>query len=710
VTPQNLPAGDRRSWLDRAAAAYPLVVAYLFLLVLYGWQTTRHPTPWLFTDELEWSGLSRGVAQHGVPELRLARAAFTSLYPYVIAPSWWLGSTGRAYSAIKYGNAALMTASLFPAYALARLFVPRPYAIVCGIATAAIPAAAYSGLVIPESLAYFWCALALWLIARALVTPNRISVGVAVAAVLIAPAVRSELAMLAGTAFLAALLSVATSARGRALIGGWSWRERSGAAALCVGAVIALGALATHHSFTWQVGAHFHHRAFTYGLWAVGAFAIGVGVLPVFAALVWIFGARFRARDERALAGTLIGAVVAFGTYTAVKASYLSTTFSIRVEERNLIYLSPIVFAVAARWLVAGRARVSSVALAAAGVAYLLETTPYHNNEHFYSDAPGLSVLQWLNRTWSLTTTDARRVVFGLLAASIVIAGLRELALRRGPPGRGGAVAGALIAVAVIGWNLTGEITAADSSNSFAKSFRGVLPTPPDWIDRETGRQRTMFIGQGLSGSNAFWSLEFWNQSIEDVWSVDASAPGPGPTVTPNYLDLRGAIDPQLPIDWIVAGPGVEPAGKLIETTGGLRLLRVTQPIRIAAAQGNITPDGWMSTSAWYYRFATNGARRGTAVVTLTRAAACGGFPSSRITIRVSRLRLSSDSQPVAGRLLALRRVLVRSKPCDTRVVRIPVRTPFRIDVDAIGTFQPSLYDQRQLSAQVGFDFRPAGG
>jgi hypothetical protein len=54
VTPQNLPAGDRRSWLDRAAAAYPLVVAYLFLLVLYGWQTTRHPTPWLFTDELEW--------------------------------------------------------------------------------------------------------------------------------------------------------------------------------------------------------------------------------------------------------------------------------------------------------------------------------------------------------------------------------------------------------------------------------------------------------------------------------------------------------------------------------------------------------------------------------------------------------------------------------------------------------------------------------
>ena len=42
---------------------------------------------------------------------------------------------------------------------------------------------------------------------------------------------------------------------------------------------------------------------------------------------------------------------------------------------------------------------------------------------------------------------------------------------------------------------------------------------------RATGRARTMYIGQSLGGSNAFWSSEFWNQSIKDVWSVDASAP-----------------------------------------------------------------------------------------------------------------------------------------------------------------------------------------
>jgi hypothetical protein len=401
---------------------------------------------------------------------------------------------------------------------------------------------------------------------------------------------------------------------------------------------------------------------------------------------------------------------VAFGLYTAVKASYLSTVFAIRVEERNLIYLSPVVFVVTARWLLLGRTRVTATVIAAAAVAYLLDTTPYHNNEHFYSDAPGLSILQWLNRTWFFTTTDARRLLFGILAGSVVLVLLREAARRRGTFHRAGTAAGVLLALAIIGWNLTGEITAANSSNSFSDSFRGVLPTPPDWIDSATGRARTMFIGQGLGNSNAFWSLEFWNQSIDDVWSVDASAPGPGPGTTPNYLDLTGAVDPQLPLGWIVAGPGVNPVGHLEETAGGLRLFRVKHPIRIADAQGNVTPDGWMSTNAWYYRFASTGSDRGTAIVTLTRAAACGGYPPSRITIKASRIRLNDDSQPVAGRRLALRRVLMRSTPCDTRTIRIPVRAPFRIDVSAVGTFQPSPFDKRELSTQVGFAFEPKPG
>jgi hypothetical protein len=706
------PPPAKTTVVDRLLGAYPLLVAYLVLLILYAWQTTKISTPWLFTDELQWAELSRGVAHHGVPQLRGQDQGFSSLYEYVLAPAWWAGSTSSGYAAAKYINAAFMTASLFPATALARLFVTRRVALACGVATAAIPSLAYTGLLIPESLAYFWSTLALWLIGRAALRPGRWSIAAAVIAVAIAPAVRSELAVLVVVGALTAAIVIATSRRGRATISSWSRAEQIGAVVLLVGFAIFLGAFGNHHSYTWQTGGHFHHRMFTYGIWALGAFTLGVGIFPCIVTLTWLFGNRFRTADDRALGALLVGAIVAFGLYTAVKASYISTNFAIRVEERNAIYIAPVVFAVVGRWALTGRARTVPLIVATAITWWLLSATPWHNYDHFYSDAPGLSVLQWLNQHAAFTTTDARWLVYSILAGSVVAILLRDHSARLGLS-KLAVPAGLLLAVAVIGWNLWGEIASAQSSRAAADAQRGVLPTPPDWIDNTTGKERTMFIGQSLGGSNAFWSLEFWNQSIQDVWSVDASAPGPGPTTTPNYLDTTGAVDPQLPLDWIVAAPGVNPVGRLAAPVGGLRLYKVPHPIRIADAYGGLSTDAnWMSTSAWYYRFTSAGTEPGFATVTFSRAAACGGYPPSHITITLSSLRITPepDAQPVADKVLAVRHVVVRSDPCTAAlVVKIPAQTPYRIDLAARGTFQPSEFDQRQLSAQVAFGFQPAG-
>ena len=703
------PTSGRGRVLDRALAAYPVLLAYLLLLILYAWQTTRHATPWNFTDELQWAEESRAVAHHGVLQVRGAHAAFSSLYPYVIAPGWWLSGTSGGYAAVKYINAAVMTASLFPAYALARLFVTRPAALAVGIATAAIPSLAYVGLLIPEPLAYFWSTLTLWLVARALVRRTRWAVAAAVVAVAIAPAVRSELAVLVVVAATATAIVALTGTRGRALVRSWSVPQRIAAAALALGVVIYLGAVVSHHSETWSTGTYYHHRMFEYGLWAVGAFTIGLGVLPVVVALAWLLGNRFRDERDRVVGGLLIGSTIAFGVYTAVKASKLSTVFAIRVEERNLIYLAPVVFLAVAVWAATGRVRVIALVAAAGAVAYLLDMTPYHNTEDFYSDAPGLSVLQWLNRKIYFTTTDARHLLFGILLGTLVVLAATNLLARKGRLGRFALPAGALLAVLVIGWNLWGEVAASEGSNRLSSSFRGVLPTPPDWIDRTTGGHRTMFIGQSLGGSNAFWSLEFWNQSMRDVWSADATAPGPGPTVTPDFVNTDGVVSPQLPLDWIVATPGIEPAGKLVATVGGLRLFRVPHPIRLQATTSGLSPDAsWMSTAAQYVHFGPKTEHPGIATVSLSRAAACGGYPPSPITIRVTRLRINGERQPSPGPLLAERKVLMRSNPCDTRTETFRVEPPFRIDLTASRTFQPSATDQRQLSAQVGFGFRPS--
>jgi len=114
-----------------------------------------------------------------------------------------------------------------------------------------------------------------------------------------------------------------------------------------------------------------------------------------------------------------------------------------------------------------------------------------------------------------------------------------------------------------------------------------------------------------------------------------------------------------------------------------------------------------MSTSAAYYRFGSPHARPGVAVIALSRAAACGNVPASHIVIRISRLHINKDHQPAAGKLLAVRRRTVHSTPCDSFAVRVPVRLPYRVDVTADRTFQPSQYDPRQLSAQIGFGFVP---
>jgi hypothetical protein len=699
-----------RTLLDRLVAAYPLVLAYIVLLILYAWQTTRHSTPWNFTDELKWALLSRSIAHTGHAMLLEAAAPYGSVYSYFLAPAWWAGASLPGYTAAKYLNAFAMTASLFPAYLFGRMFLPRPAAWFAAIGTAAIPALAYTGLLIPESLAYLWSTIAILLLARALLRPTWLSIALAAAAAAAGPLVRSQLAILMLTVAIAGALAVFWSARGRELRLGWSRGERLRAFVLFVGLVIFVDVLIAQHSYQWFIGTHFWHRAFTYGLWALGAFTIGVGVLPVLFALAWALSARVADRVDRTLLAIFVGAVVSFALYAAVKASYESTVFSIRIWERNVIYLGPVVFVAAARWVVAGRRRLVPLLVAACATGYLLATTPYHAYEHFYSDAPGLSILQWLNRTWSLTIPDLQRVLFGILAFGVLLAlaaTFQERLPRRLVQAAGGVVV-AVTAIAVLAWNLTGEIAAANASNSFSKTIVA-LPTPPDWIDRATGRERTLFVGQQLSNSNAFWSIQFWNQSIQDVWTVDGSYPGLGQTWTPNFGGADGeVIGPRISDRWGVAPENITLAGRSQEVAGGLRLYRLAQPIRITSFSQGVSPDGWMSTESSYLHFGKPDARPGTAFVSMSRAAACGDIAPSILTIRVSRLNIDLNTQPTAGRRLAVKRVLVRSNPCQkSKTVRFRVRPPFRIDVTATGLFRPA--DGRQLSVQVGYAFKPSG-
>ena len=129
---------------------------------------------------------------------------------------------------------------------------------------------------------------------------------------------------------------------------------------LTTGAIVFFSAVVGNFSQSWLIATgHYRGRMIEYGVWAGGAFVIGLGVLPVVAALAGLV----RPKDEertpalRAFTALLLAALLCFGLYTAVKASYLSTSFGTVIVERNLIYLVPLVFVGTALWLERPRLR-----------------------------------------------------------------------------------------------------------------------------------------------------------------------------------------------------------------------------------------------------------------------------------------------------------------------------------------------------------------
>ena len=61
------------------AARFALAVGYLCLAALYSWQASKRVSPTIFSDEIEFTQISRAIAEHGVPSRRGAPSGFETL-------------------------------------------------------------------------------------------------------------------------------------------------------------------------------------------------------------------------------------------------------------------------------------------------------------------------------------------------------------------------------------------------------------------------------------------------------------------------------------------------------------------------------------------------------------------------------------------------------------------------------------------------------
>ncbi len=703
------PAESEPERLTPGVARWLLGVAYLTLASLYAWQASQRVSPTIFSDEIEFTQISRGIAETGSPSRLGEPSGFGSLYTYLVAPAWWLGPTD-AWEAAKLIGALVMTSAIFPAYGLARFVVSRPWALAAAVGAVAAPPLAYAPYLLEEPLAYPYSTTALWAITAAIARPTRRGLALAGALCLVGPFVRGELAVLPaifGAGLLVLLWRTGRFSRWRST---WSAGDWVGAAMLAAGVALVFSAAAGHRSDAWYVATGFEkHRVFDHGVWSLAAMTIGLAVLPIVATVAAFASRRVRATAEgRAFVIVGVAAVGAFVTYAAVKGAFLSTKFADLIVERNVIYLVPVVVVATAAVLAGPIASVPALAVGFVIAIFLVVQAELRLDQYPYFEAPSLSIGHLANRNFIWDAADVERALVLAAVVSVALLAARSLVRSRTV----GLALAIVAACGVTAWALTTEIYAARGLNTFAERLHQATPKPVDWVDQATGGESTLFLGQQLGkDTNPIWLLEFWNYAIDKIWSLDGTAPLP--TISPNLGAPDGTMSPDPGVRWIVTGNGVQVVGEQVgEPRGGMQLWRVTSPPRFRNTQTGIYPDGWMSSRATFSQYAPeDGVSRGFAKIVVSRQGACGGLPTADVTIRIGPVAVV-DKQPGFGRVdEVLRRKL---EPCGVTQVVPRATVPYHVEVTVSPTFIPAEIDAasgdvRELGAQVGVEFLPFG-
>ena len=707
---EDAAAAAETSVFDRVYAAVPLAFVFVCLSSLYVWQAYNHVSPWEFGDELQLTQISRAIAHTGHGARRGQPYGFHTLYTFLTAPGWWIGSTTKAYEVVKYIGVFTMTAAVFPAYFLSRLIASKRASLFAAAAAGAIPSFAYTSLILTEPLAYFWSTLCLFLVAKGLATRSRRWLLVAAAACLIAPLVRGQLAVLPAIFVLAALALGWAGAPARRWRSRWSRRDWVSGVVLLIGVIVFVNAIVSSRSHEWLIATGYYRgRIIDLGIWAAGAFTIGLGILPVVAGLSALFRPKGEPRtpELRAFAAVLAASVVGFGLYASVKAAFISTNFATRIEERNLIYLAPVLLAATALWL--DRRRILLVPLlAAAGFAcYVVLATPYALDNVPYDDAFGLSIVQMTNRRLSFAISGVEWLVVGTLVVSVALLLAPRLLERRRAVS--GAVVG-LTAALVLAWSLTGEITGSNASNGYSRTVLDNFPSPPNWLDRIDGGKGAIYMGQGIDSGHAFGInlMEFWNRSLKQIWTLDGTDFGPGHTLTPDLAAANGRLFPDPPVDYVVADTGINLVGKVVGTFGRWRVYRIEHPLRTAQSVTGLFADGWSGDFAAYNQYATPGGHAGFLTVNVGRVAAFGApARPGNVTIKLGQLVVGPDHEPALGKVIAVRHWRALAGKETSFVIRTPP-PPIRVEIRVSPTFSPHDYgasDQRQLGVQAAFGF-----
>ena len=246
-----------------------------------------------------------------------------------------------------------------------------------------------------------------------------------------------------------------------------------------------------------------------------------------------------------------------------------------------------------------------------------------------------------------------------------------------------------LAALAAATWMVTGVVTSGRGSEAGARALVTNLPRPLNWVDVRTGGAGVTYLGQQIGDDPGLWLTEFWNRSIKHVWTLDGSAPGPGPTLTPDLAAPDGTLRVDPGLDYVLADNGVEPVGKVIQNEGSLSLIRVGHPWKLRETYYGRSSDGWIGNDGTFAYFGP--AVPGTLNVDVSRANFCPtNAPPTAVTVRIGPVALNEQRAATVAHATVVRHFLLHS--CTHVPIQLHITPPVAVTVHVANLVRLSDY------------------
>jgi hypothetical protein len=715
-------AGSRFEALVRAETlpvtlifAGVVLLAFVVRLVL----ADQIVTPWIMADELIYSEMAKNFADHGEFLLRDTPSHLDNVaYPALISPAWFAASIETAYGLARTINVVLMVMAAVVVYFWGKRLMSPAYALLAAVLVLLMPAFTYTGMLMTENAFFPAVVTMCFLIALTLERPTLLRQALVLAAIGLTFVVRPQGIVLLPIYVTALALKLAFDLRspggprGIRYVRSELLRFLPTAVTLALlGGVYVIRTMVQGDGIETGLGSYGGVLMFdwydssTATDWVVDHFAeigLSVAMIPV-SALIVLLGLSVRGWASSAAERAFVAVAASAFVLIVAQVGIYASRFSLRIEERNMFSVAPLLFLALSLWLARGlpRPAVLTAVAAFAPVALLFSLDLSRLlNIGVLSDTFSLIPLLRLSTRLAGGAESAEALMgMGGFAAAVAFAVLPRRAARVVLP----AIVGLFLVV--FSYSVFGSIR--DHSEA---TLALTSTSNPSWIDEEIGsRSQAVYLygatPDPFGEAQIMWQTEFWNRSIGTVYTLGPS--DPGLTANAAMFDaVTGRVVPQsggtVPsgIRYVVAPTTVKLNGRMLAQQEWLALYRINPPMQLATHLGGVYPDSWMGGFAALTHYARP-TDRGRIHVRISREGWGAPSPPGEVTIKVG--PLGDVNGPTISKVISSRTWRVRSGTARSFTLPTP-RVPYRLEIHVEPTFSPATYgqpDPRQLGAQV---------